>query len=29
MSLAYIRAEGGEPYHDTVEAYRWYSRRED
>jgi nicotinate-nucleotide adenylyltransferase len=29
MSLEYIRAEGGEPYHDTVEAYRWYSRQED
>ncbi len=25
MSLAYIRERGGEAYHDTVEAYRWYS----
>ena len=29
MSLEHIRRDGGEPYRDTVEAYRWYSRDED
>lgn len=29
MSLAFIRAKGRQPHSDTVEAYRWYSRRED
>ena len=29
MTLAHIRARGGEPYSDTVEAYRWYSREEE
>ena len=29
MSLAFIREKGEEPYRDTVEAYRWYSRIED
>ena len=28
MTLEHIRAEGREPYTDTVEAYRWYSQRE-
>lgn len=26
MSLEDIRGQGIEPYKDTVEAYRWYSR---
>ena len=29
MSLEHIRADGGEAYRDTVEAYHWYSRDED
>ncbi len=29
MSLKHIRAQGGEPFSDTVEAYRWYSREEE
>ncbi len=29
MCLAHIRESGAEPYSDTVEAYRWYSRNED
>ena len=28
MSLEEIRSHGVEPYKDTVEAYRWYSRTE-